>query len=76
MTDRPMSTPISRLPFCQTPAPGAATAMDPFSFEAFSGLLRRLKLELALRMLGDKGARGCPLPMLKSIIKCVLVCGF
>jgi hypothetical protein len=42
---------------------------DPFSFEAFSGLLRRLKLELALRALNEKGTKDCPLPMLKSIVK-------
>lgn len=47
----------------------AAGEQDPFSFEAFAGLLRRLKLELALRALNDRGTKDCPLPVLKSIVK-------
>ncbi len=50
-------------------AEAEAEVQTPFCFEAFSGLLRRLKLELALRALDEKGTKDCPLPMLKSIVK-------
>lgn len=46
-----------------------AGEQDLFSFEAFAGLLRRLKLELALHTLNEKGTKDCSLPVLKSIVK-------
>ena len=44
--------------------------MDPFCFEAFAGLLRRLKLELALRVWEKDGSMEImPLAVQKSMIK-------
>lgn len=44
--------------------------MDPFCFEAFAGLLRRLKLELALRVWeGDGSMKIMPLAVQKSMVK-------
>lgn len=44
--------------------------MDPFCFEAFAGLLRRLKLELALRVWEKDGSmKIMPLAVQKSMVK-------